>query len=806
MSTIGLCLAKKVQEGKLSREQADRALKLIGKLEAEYSTTMSRTAAEAAAAARASEILTAEARAKKRDIVLQAQASSAAMEQALAHPKGTYAGVAAVFARDWWNRAGGTSVEARIKTVRRALFQKFGAGVEAYRSTALGLKRPSLVKLVREIYGESTGDATAATTARAWSETAAYGVERFNAAGGHLTAKRDWRLPQAMEPARLKGRRDQWIEYMREAYVAGRLKVWDYELDRMADAATFEGILSDAFDRIATDGAVDITPGQTGGRKVANQRTDHRVFEWTTADAWLDANQQWGRGDDGIYPMLIGHLERMARDIGMMEKLGPNPDLTARMLIDQARKDEVGGIKTGNLGAIWDQVSGKSNVAVSARLAHTAGGIRAWLAAAQLGSAVLSATTDFHTLRATAKFNALPASQVMARYIKLLAGDADSKTLALRTGIIAEGWIHSSKAALRDALDEQFTGIAGLAAEAVFRASGLSKHTDAARQAFGLEFLAFLADHARTRFGGLPDGLQRGFQRYGIGEAQWHAIGQAVETVKGASFVSPALLDGIDRKTGAQLMDMILTEMDYAIVVPGARERSWMVGGGHELLRRGSIVGEILRTGSQYKSFPVTMMTTHTLRALQTPGVLAKFGAVFSLAISTTVLGGLAVQMKQLVQGKDPRDMTDSKFWGAAFFQGGGAGIVGDFLYSATDRTHRSFYMQMTGGPFGGLVDDVASLAGFNLGSVVRDENTNFGRDLARFVRNYTPGSTLWYSRLAVDRLLWNTLQRMLDRDAAGSFRRMEQRARKEYGQSFWWRPGRNAPDRAPNIGAAIED
>jgi hypothetical protein len=246
-------------------------------------------------------------------------------------------------------------------------------------------------------------------------------------------------------------------------------------------------------------------------------------------------------------------------------------------------------------------------------------------------------------------------------------------------------------------------------------------------------------------------------------------------------------------------MDMLLTETDYAVVMPGARERALMLG----KTQRGSVVGEILRSGWQYKSFPVTMASMHGIRALQ-EAAEGRYGYVFSLALGTTVLGALGLQMKQLVQGKDPRDMTDPRFWGASFIQGGGAGILGDFLYATADRSDRSFYEQMLGGPTAGLVDDSVRLIGGNISGVAQDEKTNFGRELARFVRNYTPGSTLWYARLAADRLLWNNLQRMLDRDAGTSFRRMEQRARQDYGQAFWWRPGTSSPQRAPNLRTAV--
>ncbi|HEY6025638.1 MAG TPA: hypothetical protein VIV09_01950, partial [Pseudolabrys sp.] len=57
---------------------------------------------------------------------------------------------------------------------------------------------------------------------------------------------------------------------------------------------------------------------------------------------------------------------------------------------------------------------------------------------------------------------------------------------------------------------------------------------------------------------------------------------------------------------------------------------------------------------------------------------------------------------------------------------------------------------------------------------------------------------------LAVDRLAWDTLQRMWDPDASGAFSRIEQRQRKDNNTSFWWRPGQTEPGRSPNLDAAL--
>ena len=50
-----------------------------------------------------------------------------------------------------------------------------------------------------------------------------------------------------------------------------------------------------------------------------------------------------------------------------------------------------------------------------------------------------------------------------------------------------------------------------------------------------------------------------------------------------------------------------------------------------------------------------------------------------------------------------------------------------------------------------------------------------------------------WYTKLAVDRLLLNKLQTLLDPQYRQSFRRAEDRAKKQ-GGGYWWGPGENRP------------
>ena len=55
-----------------------------------------------------------------------------------------------------------------------------------------------------------------------------------------------------------------------------------------------------------------------------------------------------------------------------------------------------------------------------------------------------------------------------------------------------------------------------------------------------------------------------------------------------------------------------------------------------------------------------------------------------------------------------------------------------------------------------------------------------------------------------MERLIFDELERMADPDAAARFRRIEQRAKRETGQRFFWRPGRGLPEHGPDLGAAV--
>jgi hypothetical protein len=822
--TLAKCLADAVAAGRLTAAAAaDAQQRLAARMQV-------LGANPSAAAVQVAEEMALAAAVHQRQTALRIIATARVTQQAQGHASGTAMGVAALFARDVTGKAGYSSVEGRARAVLGELHARFADGLDMFRSKNLGLTRdlPGLRQFVAELYGQGTGNAAAAQAAKAWTATTEYALRRFNAAGGNITELDTWRLPQAWNAEAVRGAgRDRFVSLMEAAADRGDLLIRDFATGKPMAPVPRRQLIEQTYARIESEGLVDLVPGQiSGSPAVANSRNQARVFQWTSANAWLDFNDRFGNGDAGIFDLLTGHLQGMARDVGMLEVLGPNPHHLARYLIDLARKDGAPAYQANKLAAIWDHVSGAANSPVSQWLASSMAGIRGWLSAAQLGSAVLSSVTDFATLKATAAWNGIPAVDVMRRYAGLLnpANPRDRLT-AVRLGLIADGWAQRAAAAQRNQMDAVTGGWGGRAADFVLRVSGMNAHTQAGKWAFGMEFLAHLADRAGRDFAALEPALRQSMTRYGVTAGDWDLIRQhgVWRDPSGVAFIHPeqivtsapagapqapgamGVLDSFSAEQRARvaaasrLMEMVQTEGGFAIVEPGALERAITLG----RTRPGTGTGEFLRASMQYKSFPVSMMTRHLAR-----GLLAYQGGdhgryLAATAIGLTVMGAFAMQMKAVTQGKDPRDMTDWRFWGAAWFQGGGAGIFGDFLFAGLNRADRGFYMAMLGGPTAGLVDDVARLTGGNIQGLAEDKDTNFGAELARFVQRNTPGTSLWYARLALDRMLWDRLQDMADPNAARRWRRMEDRARRDFDQEFWWGPGR-APDRGPSIGAAI--
>ncbi|WP_414902458.1 hypothetical protein ACMT1E_04310 [Sphingomonas flavalba] len=804
--SLPACIPGLIADGRISKAQAEKAERAYSRHYARLSREMGPEAAAAEASEAAIRELEYQAALAKRQTLLQVKAQqriTADMEAAGGGPGAATKVLAAGSGRNVLN------VEAQHRAIAGRAHATMEGVLSRHSRNLIGEARDKagLRDMVRERFGEKTGNASAAELAEAFGATADTLRRRFNAAGGNIGHLADWGLPQAHDMVRVRAAGfDAW-----RAEIAPRLdlsRMIDFETGAPFTADTLDAALRDVFDAIRSDGWIKRAVGGGGQGKLANRRADPRFLIFKSADDWMAYQERFGTGS--AFDAMMGHIDGMARDIALMEVMGPNPRATLRWMQDGLQKaaatDGAPGIgavdaargATLKLDHLYDVVSGQMNSPVNQMAARQMSGVRSFLTSAFLGSAALTATTDVGFQAMTRGYNGLPITGAITGYLKLLnpLNGADRKT-AIRLGLMAEEAAHRAASLNRYIDAGNGPEVAARLSDAVLRLSGLSIWTQAGRWAFGMEVLGHLADVRGRRFAELNPALRGMMERHGIDAAGWDAIRTtAPYRYKGGEWLRPD--DVADVALGDAMLRMVLSETDYAVPTATARAKATLSFG----QRPGTLGGEIIRNGALFKSFGVSMILTHGARMIEGMGWnAARYAA--GLTITTTLLGALAVQLREIAQGRDPKPMDAPEFWGKAMLQGGGFGIFGDFLQASQNRFGGGIGSTLAGPVAQGLGDGLAVVPGYALRAAAGDDTINPGRDLAKLAKRYTPGGSLWYARLAYERLVLDQLQRLTDPDYDDAWRRVERRA-DDLGQAQWWRAGEAAPDRAPDLSNAV--
>jgi hypothetical protein len=816
------CINRAVAGGEMDRARAERILREYDSAFRQFQESMGYTQAQIEAARAVAGRAKAEAAEKRRVMQLQAEATQRQAQRLQRHTNIRGQLDPGQYLQDLVSNtrgAGGSTLAGKYEAVRRGFRREMTDAVRAFRANLIGNRRkPELLKkAVREVFGENTGDPAARAIAQAWAGVAEKARLRFNSAGGHIGKRADWGLPQSHDTGKVrKATYDEWRAFILprlDLEVMGR----DFNNGMAFTPETLEVLLKDAHQAIRTDGYSRRSPSAMYGAAMYNRRADHRFFKFKSADDWMAYSERFGSGRDA-FRVMLGHLDNMAMDIAMMEELGPNPLHTFRYLGDAAQQLASRSTDPADLERaqrkvkvaddMMDQFTGRSNMPVSAGLARGSSALRQYLTSAHLGSAILSAVTDFNTQRIAAGFVGMNKLGFM-RQLGRLATSRDMRAEANEAGLIFENAVDQGNAVARYEMEELHIEAAARMADFTIRASGLGWVTEVQRQSFGLEFMRQAVKWQAGGWADLPAKTRRMFQSYGIGEGDWRTIQAARvhETTNGLRILrAQEIEEAGDAGLADRYMEAITSLTNFAVPTADVFGRAAILG----RTRPGTISGEFLRFGLQFKSFPVTILVTQFGRIMSEvyqgrPGSALSYAA--GLFIGNTILGALAIQMKETAKGRDPRDMTGGEFWAAAIAQGGGVGIFGDFFFSDVNRFGGGM-AETLAGPGIGFMDDMLRFTVGNARELALGEETKAGREFVGLLRNYTPGGSLWYLRLAYEREVLDQLQQVLDPDAAASFRRRVQSAR-DYGTNFFAPPGASAIQgqgslRAPDIDNAF--
>ena len=810
----------------------------------------------------AAESIHAEAERKVHRQALQILATTRAQAQIASFPGTPMEALSRMVAFHADARGSVQSMEYRARAVEADLLRQMIGTLEATNPKFFGMiENPEGVRdLVRELHGERTGNADAAAGAKQFRQIADAARERFNRAGGDIGRLEDWGMPHHHSQVRVaRAGQDAWRQqqpgargtvdrlldtppppdFAREHWVQDILPALDrdrYLRDdgtRMDDGELQE-VLRQVWTTIATGGLNKLEPGRRGAGMVANRGSEARQLHFKDADAFLAYQAMYG--ERSAYEVLVGHIRGIARDIAAVETFGPNPDHAFRVLLDQAvqrmtlEKPAAAGatqreaIRTGHM---YDLAAGRTLPVASERMANFFDNLRNALVANRLGSAVITSITDEGTMMRMAAVNRLPQVRLWANELRAMnVANVEEKRHAQRAGLALNTLVASINRFGNDGLGAAWSS---KMAAATLRASGLNAMTDARRRAFGTTYMSAVGqitrdaqtlasldplDHRILLSKGVTDTDFEVWRRADLedwgGGNNTMLTPDAIYAIPDAQLADLGDPQELREQAATRLLGAALEEVDMAVIEPGVRERALMRAN----IQRGTWGGELIRSVLLFKSFPLAMITKHWDRALSEPGTAGRVRALAALSTSTTVLGMMALQASALRDGKDPFDMTDGRVWLSALLKGGALSIFGDFLFSQETQSGRGAVATMLG-PVVSMGEEALALTWGNLLEASKGEETDFGAEAVKFARGNTPGlsavTNLWYSRAAFDHLVMHDLQEFL---SPGYLQRMQNRAYREYGQTYWWEPGGSpieainsgqdfAPERAPDLAAA---
>lgn len=740
--------------------------------------------------------------------ILAASRTAAAIRR---HPGGMMRGLMSLMVRDVKDQGSTLSMEYRAEAIKATALAHIVPTLEASHPRFFGLleNTAGVRAILREIWGEDTGIREAKEGARLWGEAVEELRTRFNAAGGDIGHLEDWRIPQqwAREKVSAAGL-ERWVADTLPRLDRRRYFHDDGRLFTDADLADF---LAHAYETIITDGFNKVLPGEyRGAGQMANRGSEHRQIHFRSPDDYIASAAQYSEAP--LYGLMVGHVSGLARRIAALEVLGPNPRQMFQYLHDLAEKagyQDHGALKTRT---VFEEFLHDTQVPESETLARYGQGLRNVQVFAKLGGAMLSSVTDFATVQITAAINRLPEFKLAANQIRALNPlDRAERARARRAGLALDTLISE----LNRFGEEGFgAGWTGKLANLTMRVTGLSALTDANKRAYGVTVMNALGDLMGKRWAEVDAADKRLLAQKGIGETEWRVWQQArLEDWGGGNrLLTAQAVMGIDdgrlmalaeekgttplklrREAATKLLGSILEEADIAVVTPGVREKAIVKQG----TRSGTIPGELMRSIFLFKSFPIGMISKHWMRGLAQPTAGGKATYLASLMVGTTVLGALAMTAKDIAAGKDPRDLTEWKTWLAAFAQGGGLGIYGDFIAQDANRFGQSFVATAAGPLIGTTLEQLYDLSLGNMHQAARGEDPHFGAEALRFVRSNLPGVNLWYTKAALDHAIFHQAQEYV---SPGYLGRMQRQVMRDSGQTFWWAPGPGLPERGPDF------
>ncbi len=548
----------------------------------------------------------------------------------------------------------------------------------------------------------------------------------------------------------------------------------------------------------------ELLAGFTGPANLARRVSEERKLIFKDSASWGEYQRSYGQGT--LWETIQRGLDTGARNAAIMRGMGTNPEAMFEGVVATALKNAVerSDVKAADaLGGkfnarILDTITGKANIPGNDTFSNIARTAMVVQTLSKLGGVVLSSLPDLANNAAVLRHNGVGIFESYANQItSLFPKNAAGREAMMTLGVGVDAMM--GRVASRFSTAEGLRGKSAKIVDTFHRLNLLNFWTESLKHGMGSMLTHNLGRIAGKSFDALDPRLRATLARYDITAADWDvARATAAKGADGVERVLPAEM--ADSASRTKFQNYLIDQIREAMNEPDAVSRTVVTGG----LAANTATGMAMRVLMQFKTYPITFINRTLGREGLNPFAdnFLKGGAngmdamgIAHLVVATSLLGYASLELKNLARGKNTQtsDADSQKAYAAlvarAMVQGGGLGLLGDFLFGEPKNTGSGFFTGLLAGPTVGTFDELGKeIQNLLLWARSGDERAlkDARSGAIGLIRNNAPFINMFYTRWAADYFIWYRLQEAAN---PGYLQRYEDRVRREQHQTFWLRP-----------------
>lgn len=504
--------------------------------------------------------------------------------------------------------------------------------------------------------------------------------------------------------------------------------------------------------------------------------------------------------------LLMNYFNETSRELSLIQFFGADYRNGVRRFIDELEQNSKydnafrSKGKLGEVDAVKRFLDRKVNPIISetSKLASAFTTLRNFEASAKLGGAFITALMDTPVMIiAGKKLFGLPFTDLMNSVFRF-GKNGSPKDMNEYARYMLEG-CESYLGALQERFNvsDSLTnfgkaeGMSVRTAHAVFKFSGLNWWTEGrkamAAGIYGQELGRLIK--ARVAFEDLNPQFRKQLEKFGItgkrksGESEWKKLlreqplderGRVdLYAIREDTFEFAYGKSSVRQKVASALNDavdtMVMTPSQFDIDSAALFNDPLGVG------------GQVIKSMTQFKAHPISLFRKVYMRNYKQDGLASTVSTTAALAASLTFMGGLILQLKQFLAGKETYK-PNNEFFVQAIRQGGALGIVQDlFMMFGGENVLRA----VTGGDtkyqsnnriandlLGVLFSDFLKISSvitevpIQGAKFLYDDDYNFNklmRNSTKTILDLVPAQSLWYTKMLYRKYLHEYSAQLID-------------------------------------------